>query len=81
MVVGASDTTGLDPATILFKELTVRGSFVYNDEFDGAIALLAEGAVGVDDLTSHVSPLDSSLDAFDSLRSASTLKVLISPGA
>ncbi len=79
VVVGGGDKTGLDPTSVLLKELTVRGSFVYNDEFDGAIALLAEGAVKVDDLTSHVSSLDAALDAFDSLRSASTMKVLISP--
>lgn len=80
VVVGANDKTGLDPASILFKELTVRGSFVYTDEFDRAITLLADGTVVVDDLTSQVSPLEASLDAFDSLRSASTMKVLISPG-
>lgn len=79
VVAGENDTTGLDPATILFKELTVRGSFVYNDEFDGAIALLAEGAVAVEDLTSRVNPLDASLNAFDALRSASAVKVLIAP--
>lgn len=79
VIVGAGDKTGIDPSPVLLKELTVHGSFVYNDEFDGAITLLAEGAVEVDDLTSQVSPLDASLDAFDSLRSASTMKVLISP--
>lgn len=79
VVVGASDKTGLDPASVLFKELTVRGSFIYNDEFDLAITLLADGTVGVDDLTTQVSPLEASLDAFESLRSASTMKVLISP--
>jgi threonine dehydrogenase-like Zn-dependent dehydrogenase len=79
VIVGGGHKTGLDPTSVLLKELTVRGSFVYNDEFDGAIALLAEGAVAVDDLTSHVSSLEASLNAFDSLRSASTMKVLISP--
>ncbi len=79
VVVGASDKTGLDPAAILFKELTVRGSFTYDAEFDDAVALLADGAVAVDDLTTRVSPLDGALDAFASLRSASTLKVLIDP--
>lgn len=78
VLVGAGSTTGLDPTSVLLKELTVRGSFVYNDEFDDAITLLADGSVEVDDLTT-VSSLDASLDAFDSLRSASVMKVLISP--
>lgn len=79
VVVGAGDNTGIDPTSVLLKELTVRGSFVYDEEFDGAIALLAGGAVKVDDLTSQVSPLEASLEAIDSLRNASTMKVLVSP--
>lgn len=79
VVVGAGGKTGIDPTSVMLKELTVRGSFTYDDEFDRAIALLADGAVQVEDLTSQVSPLEASLEAIDSLRSASTMKVLVSP--
>ncbi len=79
VVVGASDKTGIDPTSVLLKELTVRGSFVYDHEFDDAIALLADGSIKVDDLTTQVSPLQASLEAIDSLRNAATMKVLVSP--
>ena len=41
VVVGAGPDSALDPATILLKEITVRGSYIYTDEFDRAIHLLA----------------------------------------
>jgi threonine dehydrogenase-like Zn-dependent dehydrogenase len=44
-------------ATILLKEITVRGSYIDADEFDRAIDLLATQQVKVADLTTVVSPL------------------------
>jgi threonine dehydrogenase-like Zn-dependent dehydrogenase len=79
VVVGAGEGNRLDPAAVLLKEITVRGSFVYTDEFDEAIRLLSDGDVAVDDLTSVVAPLEDALAAFDALRDASTMKVLVSP--
>ena len=81
VVVGAGAAGGLDPTSVLLKELVVRGSFVYTDEFDDAVALLARGTVAVDDLTSDVTPLQDALSAFESLRSGSAMKVLIDPRA
>jgi threonine dehydrogenase-like Zn-dependent dehydrogenase len=79
VVVGAGPGPGLDPLTILMKEITVHGSFTYIDEFDDAIELLAEGQIKVADMTTKVVPLDQALTAMESLRAAQTMKVLIDP--
>ena len=81
VVVGAGPGSGLDPLTILMKEITVHGSFTYIDEFDDAIELLAAGQIKVADLTTAVVPLDQALTAMDSLRAAQTMKVLVDPHA
>lgn len=61
VVVGAGPGSGLDPMTILLKEITVHGSFRYVDEFDDAIELLAAGKIEIADLTTAVAPLDQAL--------------------
>jgi 2-desacetyl-2-hydroxyethyl bacteriochlorophyllide A dehydrogenase len=67
-------------ADLLFKELEIRGSFIYVDEFDVAIDLLARGAVDVDALTTAVLPLESGLDAFAALRRPDeAVKILLRP--
>jgi threonine dehydrogenase-like Zn-dependent dehydrogenase len=81
VVVGAGPDPGLDSATILLKEITVRGSYIYTDEFDRAIALLATQQITVADLTTVVSPLRYALTAFDALRAGQIMKALIAPGA
>jgi threonine dehydrogenase-like Zn-dependent dehydrogenase len=80
VVVGAGPDPGIDSATILLKEITVRGSYIYADEFDRAIDLLASRQVAVADLTTVVSPLPDALSAFDALRSGQIMKALIAPG-
>lgn len=80
MVVGAWPEPALDSATILLKEITVRGSYIYNDEFDRAIELLANQQVAVADLTTVISPLPDALAAFDALRAGEIMKALIAPG-
>jgi threonine dehydrogenase-like Zn-dependent dehydrogenase len=57
----------------------VRGSYIYTDEFDRAIELLAAGRVKVADLTTVVSPLPDALTAFDQLRAGQIMKALIAP--
>jgi threonine dehydrogenase-like Zn-dependent dehydrogenase len=64
VVVGAGPEPALDSATILLKEITVRGSYIYNDEFDRAIELLATQQITVADLTTVISPLPDALAAF-----------------
>jgi threonine dehydrogenase-like Zn-dependent dehydrogenase len=80
VVVGSGRGSGLDPATILLKEITVRGSYTYIDEFDRAIDLIATGQLIVDDLTGIVTPLADTLTAFDALRAGRIMKALIAPG-
>jgi threonine dehydrogenase-like Zn-dependent dehydrogenase len=79
VVVGAGPDPGLDSATILLKEITVRGSYIYTDEFDRAIHLLATQKIAVADLTTVVSPLPDALSAFDALRAGQIMKALIAP--
>jgi threonine dehydrogenase-like Zn-dependent dehydrogenase len=79
VVVGGGGGCGLDPTTILLKEITVRGSYTYTDEFDRAIDLLATGQLAVADLTSVVAPLSDTLTALDGLRAGRIMKALIAP--
>jgi 2-desacetyl-2-hydroxyethyl bacteriochlorophyllide A dehydrogenase len=81
VVVGAGPGSGLDPLTILMKEITVHGSFTYVNEFDEAIELLSAGEIEVADLTTAVVPLADALAAMESLRAAKTMKVLVDPHA
>ncbi len=80
VVVGAGPDPGLDSATILLKEITVRGSYIYTDEFDRTIHLLATRQIAVADLTTVISPLPDALAAFDALRAGDIMKALIAPG-
>jgi threonine dehydrogenase-like Zn-dependent dehydrogenase len=43
----------------------VRGSYIYTDELDRAIDLLATHRIAVADLTTVISPLPEALAAFD----------------
>jgi threonine dehydrogenase-like Zn-dependent dehydrogenase len=80
VVVGAGPEPALDSATILLKEITIRGSYIYTGEFDRAIHLLATQQIAVADLTTVISPLSDVLAAFDALRAGQIMKALIAPG-
>ena len=80
VVIGAGPDPGLDSATILLKEITVRGSYIYTDEFDRAIDLLATQQIRVADLTTVISRLPDALTAFDALCAGQIMKALIAPG-
>ncbi len=79
VVVVGGGRSGLDPITIILKELRVLGSFTYADEFTEVIALLADGALQVADLTSQIAGVDDAPAAFERLRDANTMKILIAP--
>ena len=79
VVVVGGGRAGLEPIAILIKELRVLGSFTYADEFAEVIALLADGALQVADLTSEIVRIDDAPAAFERLRDASTMKILIAP--
>ena len=55
------------------------GSFTYADEFAEVIALLADGALQVADLTSEIASIDDAPAAIERLRDANTMKILIAP--
>lgn len=78
-VVVGGGRSGLEPISILIKELHVVGSFTYADEFTEVIPLLADGALQVADLTSEIVSIDNAPAAFERLRDASTMKILIAP--
>ena len=79
VVVGGGVHAGLDPMAILLKELRVQGSFTYVDEFDDVTKLLAAGDLEVADLTTAIVAIDDAPRAFDLLRAAETMKVLVAP--
>ncbi|HEX2501096.1 MAG TPA: alcohol dehydrogenase catalytic domain-containing protein [Methylomirabilota bacterium] len=79
--------TGLphDPARIDFfwvvrREIDVRGSMIYRDEFGEAVALLAGGEVRVEPLLTHRFPLGSIDAALAAHRDPSSIKVAVFPG-
>jgi threonine dehydrogenase-like Zn-dependent dehydrogenase len=79
VVVVGGGRAGLDPLTILVKELRVLGCFTYVDEFTEVISLLTDGALQVADLTSEIAGIDDAPAAFERLRDASTMKIFIAP--
>jgi len=79
VVVGGGNTSGLDPMTILLKELRVQGSFTYVNKFDETIALLAAGDPEVADLTTAVVSPKEAPAAFETLSDAGTMNVLVAP--
>jgi threonine dehydrogenase-like Zn-dependent dehydrogenase len=79
VVIVGGGRAGLDPLTILMKELCVQGSFTYNDEFTEVISLLTDGQLRVADLTSEIASINDAPAAFERLRDAGTMKILIAP--
>jgi threonine dehydrogenase-like Zn-dependent dehydrogenase len=79
VIVGGGVHPGLDPMAILLKELRVQGSFTYVDEFDEVTQLLAAGDLEVADLTTAIVPIEDAPAAFELLRAAGTMKVLVAP--
>jgi 2-desacetyl-2-hydroxyethyl bacteriochlorophyllide A dehydrogenase len=68
------------PDRITEKELVVRGSFAYRDEFPAVIAAIAAGDVEPARFVSHSFALDDIEDAFRTqLDKDSSLKVMVTP--
>jgi threonine dehydrogenase-like Zn-dependent dehydrogenase len=64
---------------LVFKEITIRGSFIYEQEFAMAIDLLARGVVDIDPLISRIQSIEAGPTAFADLRGATdVVKVLLS---
>jgi 2-desacetyl-2-hydroxyethyl bacteriochlorophyllide A dehydrogenase len=67
-------------ADLLFKEIEIRGSFIYVEEFDQAIDLLAQKIIDISPLISGVVDLVDGHEAFAAMRtSPSAVKYLIHP--
>jgi threonine dehydrogenase-like Zn-dependent dehydrogenase len=79
VVVVGGGRAGLEQIAIMLKELRVLGSFTYADEFAEVIALLTDRALQVSDLTSEIASIHDAPAAFERLRDASTMKILIAP--
>lgn len=79
VVVGYSKKTPtFRTEDLLFKEIDVRGSFIYRNEWSEAVELLSRGSVDIEPLTSGVLPLEDALKAFDLMKTSSTaLKYLL----
>jgi L-iditol 2-dehydrogenase len=78
--------TGLphDPASVAFfwvvrRELDVRGSMIYQQEFGEALALLARGAVEVTPLLTHRFALEAVEEALLTHRQPEAIKVAVFP--
>jgi threonine dehydrogenase-like Zn-dependent dehydrogenase len=78
--------TGLphEPAAIEFfwlvrREIDVRGSMIYRDEFGQALDLLARGAVSVSPLLTHRFPLEAIAEALEAHRRPDAIKVGVFP--
>jgi 2-desacetyl-2-hydroxyethyl bacteriochlorophyllide A dehydrogenase len=68
----------IDVSELLYKEVTIRGSFIYVDEFEQAIEMLASGRIDVTPLISGVLSIEDALSAFDAMRrSPDVVKFLI----
>jgi (R,R)-butanediol dehydrogenase / meso-butanediol dehydrogenase / diacetyl reductase len=82
-VVGLPDApTPLDLGLLAFKEITVRGSLVYDErDFTAAVAHIAAGRVPCDRIITRVAPLDSAPAIVAELRGGATnqVKVLLAP--
>ena len=73
-----NEPRGINLAPMISKEVTVHGSFRFNDEIDAAIALL-DATPGIEDVITHELPADRALEAFAAAKdSQASGKVVIS---
>ncbi len=73
-----NEPRGINLAPMISKEVTIHGSFRFNDEIDAAITLL-DTTPGIEDVITHVLPADQALEAFAAAKdSQSSGKVVIS---
>jgi 2-desacetyl-2-hydroxyethyl bacteriochlorophyllide A dehydrogenase len=77
-VASESDVWSIKPYDIYKRELTIIGSFINPYEMDGALNLLASGALNVKPLISHVIKLED-LEKALKHEIPNTIKVLVKP--
>jgi (R,R)-butanediol dehydrogenase/meso-butanediol dehydrogenase/diacetyl reductase len=83
-VVGLPDDPAtLDLSMIAFKEITVRGSLVYDEQdFASALTHLAAGAIPCDKIITAVAPLADAPSLISALQAGTSehVKVILAPG-
>ena len=80
LVVGGGMSAQVIPEYWMWKEVEVRGSFAYLDEFALALELFRQGKVRVDGMISDVIPLEKMPQMFQDLsRPTYEIKVLVHP--
>lgn len=82
MLVGGGMSAQVMPEYWMWKEVEVKGSFAYMDEFPMALDLFAQRKVRVDGMISQVIPLDDLQQTLlDLSQPTSQIKVMVEPGA
>jgi 2-desacetyl-2-hydroxyethyl bacteriochlorophyllide A dehydrogenase len=64
-------------STIVRKELTIRGSMIYTDEFPAALDLLKQGHMKIERLMTETVPMNMLSQALEGFRSPDRVKTLI----
>ena len=65
---------------LLFKEIDIRGSFIYLEEFDMAIDLLNRGVIDVEPLTTDVRPVERAEESFAEMQEPDkAIKIILKP--
>jgi 2-desacetyl-2-hydroxyethyl bacteriochlorophyllide A dehydrogenase len=78
VVVGISaQPLKIDPLTLISKEITIKGTTDYNEEFGIAIDMLSAGKIVVEPLISAILPMEKFDQAFSMLRNKEVAKVLL----
>ncbi len=79
VVVGIHATPPpVDLFRVFWRELTLIGARVYERvDYEGAVRLLAEGAIPADTLITDVVPLDGVAEAFRAMDAGESMKILI----
>ena len=65
MQLGLGGDMSIPMMQVTAKELDLRGSFRFHEEFAMAVSLMRSGRIDVKPLISHTLPLDDALEAFD----------------
>lgn len=65
MQLGLGGDMNVPMQALTAKELDLRGSFRFHEEFGIAVQLMQQGKINVKDLISHTLPLQNAIDAFE----------------
>jgi L-iditol 2-dehydrogenase len=79
----SAPTVDLPMQDVVTRELTLRGSYAFGDEFEAAMELLATGDIDVRPLIELTAPLDEAPELFRQLGAGTldAVKVVLMPGA